>query len=129
MMVNDQFFLLPVLPQNATLLSTHISTVGESEFSVVLPSGEDVRIIIRHRKNLPPNNTEGTPLKTFTNSHGITVSHYHHYIEYLDLHSGYYVWTVNDYYGWFHYNNEDYTVYEAFAKELGLEYVSLIHNE
>ncbi len=129
MMLGDRFFVLPILPQNSTLTGTHISTVGESEFFVVLPSEEDVRLIIRHRKNLPPNNAEGDPLKTFTNNHGITIKHYHHYIELLDLHSGYYVWTVDDYYGWFNYNSEDFAVYEAFVKELDLEKVLLMHNE
>lgn len=125
MLLSDRFFLLPVLPHGSTLTGTHVTAIGESEFFVALENGENLQLTIAHRKDLPPNNTEGAPLKTFTNNHDITIKHYHHYIEYLDLHSGYYVWTVDDYYGWFNYNSEDFAVYEAFVKELSFEKVSL----
>ncbi|GEM_PF-7071283 len=118
MLLVDRYFLLPVLPEEASLLQAEFMGYGGSEFTIQLSDGCTVYLLYWHNKQ-ERDKIENAEMRTWTNARGISIRD-----EQTSFH-GYYTWKEGEYSCRMQYRVEDEAAYKSFLYGLSFDKVPL----
>lgn len=127
MLLQDRYFLLPVLPDGCTVTHILFYGYGISEFVVSLPDGNTIGFGVKHEKEDYPKDENGVET-TLTNERGLTVTHSHISGSVGDTfipERGDYYWKENGYPCRMSYDGPALASYEAFIKALSFKKIPL----
>lgn len=122
MLLNDHYFLLPLLPAGSSLQKAEFLGNGTTEFTATFFGKNSIYFVCRHNKQVL-GEIENAARTTFVNSRGLTI--YHDHVRDAGASYGFYTWQEDGYYCRMSYEGDPLDAYDQFVKNLSFERISL----
>ena len=122
MLLNDHYFLLPLLPAGSSLQKAEFLGNGTTEFTATFLNKNSIYFVCRHNKQVP-GEIENAARTTFVNSRGLII--YHDHVRDASASYGFYTWQEDGYYCRMSYEGDPLDAYDQFVKSLSFERISL----